>query len=253
MVLVCSKVLVEEFIRIGAKLINVDFVLGALVNDHPMAKDWQILLLLGLSFASHANYESIDNEFRLDMPSAPQRQLLSVRPYSVMTNSLTASEQVENLGKCQLALGGILICLLFILQAFNKAICPDSSHMFYLMVLAFPLISMMIWESIMASFIVRLIYSLEFQFMDMGDVHRMGLKAANLISMLLVGVKWLGLIIPAPPYTSVLGEVCEWQGDTHFDSSKWILTETIPSLMLVALAGLIVWMNKSVAERNKDE
>jgi hypothetical protein len=169
---------------------------------------------------------------------------------SVMRNSLTASEQIANLSRCELVIDSVTFLLMLALALVSETICSGENGLVVTLLLGFPLLCLMTWESAMTAFIARLVYSLDFQFMDMPNSQRQSMKAFSVLATLLSAAKWLALVIPSGR-GSAIQDFCDEGG--LWCEPRWLFGEIIPSIGIFILTFALMHLNERIADRNKTE
>lgn len=199
--------------------------------------------LLPFLHSSHSHYGSIPQKsVSMDDPG-------TVDDYSVMRGSLSVSEQIGNISRCELVIDGLGFTLMSVLAFISKSLCSGETSWAAVLFLGFPLVCLMTWESAMAAFLAHMIYSLEFQFMDMPTSYRRALKVTSVLAVALSAAKWLALVIPSAR-GSAMQDFCADQG--LWCEPRWLLGEIIPSVAIFGLVLTVMLLNERVADRNKE-
>lgn len=156
------------------------------------------------------------------------------------------TKQIDNLSNCMLVVGGANMILTTTLQIFPRQICPDTSSVFWLIALAFPILMTLVWEMALAEILAQTIWS---------DHERpvATLKLISLFIFFLISVKIVGIFVPVEGYSGIFDEICSWRESTLFGSIRWVLTQTLPSILVPISAAAMVWLNENLHDLNKYE
>lgn len=208
-------------------------------------RPWLLFFLfLGTAYASQPKYGSINHSH-----STLSRESSFFGPASVMQNSLSVSEQIANLSRAELVISGTGFFFMSILAEFSKNTCTGDMGMLAMTAIGFILLCIMIWETSFAIYIARLIYSLDFQFMDMSNSQRGIMKVCGMLATVLSAIKWLALVIPTERGSAVQ-DFCDEEG--KWCDPRWLLGEIIPSFGIFALTFALMHQNDRIIDRNKE-